>query len=160
MANSQFIGMTAPVNIADKEDIKDAHSKLLNPKNLYGWIVIGYKDANTIMLQAKGDGSVEDMVSKLEDGQVQYCILRLRESDKELVEDRRDGKSATKDIFINWLGPKVGRVERGKKQGHNPAVTEFFKPFHVELTALSRTNLNEKTIREKATPNSGSHQID
>jgi hypothetical protein len=90
-----------------------------------------------------------------------------------------------RDIFIGWIGPKVGIVQKGRKKAHVGEVKEllkvlplslcFFKltqtpthphppqkkqPFHAELFALRRTNFTESVVRENSAPGTGSHMID
>ena len=55
-------------------------------------MILGY-NGNTIVLQHKGTGGVDEMVSHLVDDQMQYCLIRLPEIEKDVSKiDRKDGK--------------------------------------------------------------------
>ncbi|PRP84120.1 hypothetical protein PROFUN_04111 [Planoprotostelium fungivorum] len=141
-------------------EIKKAQQKIYG--QLSGWIVLGYAGGDNIEVQATSDNSnVEELVSHLKDDQVQYALIRLVDTSKDVNKvDRQDGKTATKDIFIAWSGPSVRQIEKGKKASHAGSVATHLQPFHAELTAINRANFTESVVRDKASPLSGSHVID
>jgi len=150
----------AAVKFSDQE-IKAAKNDLLKPTNDSGWLLMGYTSPDTVGLQATGKGGVTELVGKLKDNEVQFCLIRLLEVEKDISKvNRQDGKAATKDIFITWIGPEVRQVEKGKKTSHAGTVAKFMQPFHAELMAVNKENFTETVVREKAAPLSGSHVID
>jgi len=147
--------------IDGQKDIRDAQESVLSPSSLSGWVLLGYSDANTVVLQAKGTGGVDELVKHIQEDQVQYAVIRLEEKDKDIANvNRQDGKKATRDIFITWLGPQIRTVERGKKSLHGSAVAKFMSPYHAEITAVNKAKFNEANVRDRAAALSGSHVID
>ncbi|ELR17747.1 RhoGAP domain containing protein [Acanthamoeba castellanii str. Neff] len=123
-----------------------------------GWLVVGYKDSATLELQGSGVGGVDELVRHLKDTEVQFALLRLPIISQEDVDPSKS--MISRDIFIGWIGPKVGIVQKGRKKAHVGEVKELLKPFHAELFALRRTNFTESVVRDKSGPISGSHMID
>lgn len=111
------------------------------------------------MVQAYGEGGVEDFVGHLQEDQIQYIVVRLLEKSK-AIQDRKDGKQVTRDVFIQWLGPDVRPVEKGKKQAHLGSVTKLLSPVHAEIVAINKKNINHDTVFDRSNPLSGSHVID
>ena len=50
-------------------------------------------------------GDVEDLKLQLEDDEIQYGLVRLGGIQG----------TGTRDVFICWIGPRVGIIEKGKK---------------------------------------------
>jgi len=147
---------------ADEKEIKAAKDTILTPLNASGFLVLGYSNPTTIVLQAKSTSSdVEQMVSHIKEDQIQYCLIRLEEKYKDIANvNRQDGKKATRDIFISWIGPEVRTIEKGKKNSHIQAVAKFLLPHHAEITAVNKKNFTEANVRDRAAALSGSHVID
>jgi len=62
-----------------------------------------------------------------------YFRFELQSGDRSLVQ--------TRDVFIQWVGPKVGTLERGKKKADLTAIQEVFKGYHFAVTVYSRRKL-------------------
>eukprot|EP00028_Trichosphaerium_sp_Am-I-7-wt_P002663 CAMPEP_0168529382 /NCGR_PEP_ID=MMETSP0405-20121227/13879_1 /TAXON_ID=498012 /ORGANISM="Trichosphaerium sp, Strain Am-I-7 wt" /LENGTH=147 /DNA_ID=CAMNT_0008553103 /DNA_START=82 /DNA_END=525 /DNA_ORIENTATION=+ len=122
------------------------------------WMILGY-NGKRIQVVAQGNTGVEDLVSRLGDDQVQYVLVRLPDKNEVIGADGEAVKTG-KDIFIQWTGPKVKVMERGKKRTHAGEVETFMKPVHASLTAVSKDNFNAPTILQKSHPKSGSHVLD
>eukprot|EP01114_Cavostelium_apophysatum_P012640 TRINITY_DN287_c0_g1_i1.p1 TRINITY_DN287_c0_g1~~TRINITY_DN287_c0_g1_i1.p1 ORF type:complete len:155 (-),score=53.28 TRINITY_DN287_c0_g1_i1:96-560(-) len=149
------------LKIDGKEAIIGAKNEMLTPTSSSGWIILGYTNPTTVALQSKGSGGVDEMVANIDEEQVQYCLVRLEERDKDIANvNRQDGKKPTRDIFVAWIGNKVRTIEKGKKSLHAAAVAQFLQPFHAELTAVNKDNFNEANVRDRAAALSGSHVID
>jgi hypothetical protein len=136
-----------------EEEFLKAIDELFVNTNLSGWIVLGYHKPNEIELQAKGRGSVDELLAHLYDDQIQYCLIRLSVPDQEL-------KISARDVFIEWNGPNVPQIEKGKKKSHLGEIKELLQPYHSELVAVSRERFNLETVLERSSPFSGSHVID
>ena len=61
--------------------------------------MLGYSNPTTIVLQGKGSGGVDEMVQHIKQNEVQYCLVRLVEKDKDIANvTRQDGKKVTKTL--------------------------------------------------------------
>eukprot|EP01100_Stratorugosa_tubuloviscum_P010827 TRINITY_DN470_c0_g4_i1.p1 TRINITY_DN470_c0_g4~~TRINITY_DN470_c0_g4_i1.p1 ORF type:complete len:650 (-),score=280.08 TRINITY_DN470_c0_g4_i1:242-2191(-) len=128
-------------------------NEILDRSSTSGWFIIGYKSSTTLELQHSGKGSVNELIQYLDDTQVQYAVIRIQELASK-------GFITPKDIFIAWTGPSVPRIEASKKRSHIAEITQLLKPFHVELSALSKQNFTLEIVIDRAGPLSGSHVID
>jgi len=134
------------VTVANPDLVAAAVGALLDKLNRQGFVLLHYSGGPThLSLQATGFGSAETLLPHLEDNQIQYALIRLPPS------------PVTKDVFLTWVGPKVSKIEQGKKSEHLADLKAVLGPAHSELTALTRVNFTEKKIRELADPSSGTH---
>jgi len=151
--NMKVSGSVA-ISFSNQEEFEEAKAQLLDPKTSGGWLTVGYSSPLTLVMQGHGDGGVEELLNSLDDSQIQYIMFRLSAPVDGVA------KNATKDVFINWIGPKVGGLEKGKKRLYVDTVQQMFKPYHCALEAVGRRTFNEKTIRERIGHYGGSHTID
>jgi len=136
--------------------IAAVRDRLLSSTSKAGWLVLSYEGKTHIALTAQGDSdNVDDWVTYLKDDDIQYVLMRLPKG--RLVEDL--GLTATKDVFITWTGPNVGRVARGMKKGDFADVSGHCQPHHVDVEAINKKNITNDNVRFK-TFGAGSHVID
>jgi len=139
------------VSVVDFNKIKSEVNRLFTPTATHGWVLVRYTAPTTIAFQESSDQNVNSLVSKLHDDQVQYALIRLSAS------LNPDGVS--KDVFLTWAGPKVGKIERGKKSEHLADVKSILGPSHIDLTALTKQNFTEAKLWELSDPSAGSHVL-
>eukprot|EP01092_Planopodium_desertum_P002290 TRINITY_DN13612_c0_g2_i1.p1 TRINITY_DN13612_c0_g2~~TRINITY_DN13612_c0_g2_i1.p1 ORF type:complete len:123 (+),score=2.85 TRINITY_DN13612_c0_g2_i1:81-449(+) len=114
-------------------------------------ILIGYKGKKTLIFKGQGE-TIPELVSALDDKSIEYALVRVPVS--------VDGHRTTRDVFINWIGPKVSMIEKGQKNSILAEVMAFMEPFHADLTAISKANFTFQTVVDRSKPLSGSHVID
>jgi len=61
-------------------------------------------------LQASGKGDVAELVSKLDDKQMQYILVRIPLNEKSTHIAQ---VSKSRDVFIAWIGPEVSTLAKG-----------------------------------------------
>eukprot|EP01132_Coremiostelium_polycephalum_P010059 gene10059-12331_t len=149
------------VSVVNRKQLDDAIAKYKREGNVNDWIIMGYSGPNAFEYKSEGTGTAS-MVSKLLDNEVAYILIRVQitESDPGFKEGVLDNKANLRDVFINWTGPSVGIIEKGKKKSHVGDAKALFQPFHSEITAVNRTHFNDATIKDRSAPLSGSHIID
>ncbi|EFA84798.1 hypothetical protein PPL_01791 [Heterostelium album PN500] len=150
------------MNIQNPQKIKEALEHYKRADNVSDWIVLGYTSPTTVELVATGSGGAATLSKQLDDSKVLYILVKEEydESDPGFKEGVIGNKANSKDIFIAWTGPKVGIIEKGKKKSHVGDAKACFQPFHAELTAVNSAHFNDRVIKDKANPLSGSHIID
>jgi len=117
-----------------------------------GWILVGYEDNSTLCVQATSEtDNIPELVNNLRDKEVQYAIVKLDIDGDEL--------NIQPNIFIRWVGPEVPHFERSKMKVHVGKVANYFRPFHAELSAISKQNFTREKII-KLMGSSGNHVID
>jgi len=139
----------AAVSVIDRKHIDTELAFLLDKNNLKGWILLRYQIANTIAFQASGRGSVDEALPLLEDNTIQYLLLRIPAS----------SESVPKDVFIQWIGPKVSKIQQAKTTEHLADLKTILRPAHVEITAFTKQGFTEEKVRALADPTAGTHII-
>jgi len=118
-------------------EFREALSKLC----LYdeGWMLLGYEDNSSLCIQATCEtDNIPELVNNLRDNEVQYVVLRLRQ-------EKGDG-SPHRHVFITWIGHDVNLVEKTQKKIHAGKVARTFRPFHAELSAISKQNFTRDRV--------------
>jgi len=138
------------ITVVDPANVEKAVASLLDKTTVLGWVAVKYVSGTQISLQAVGVGSgIPDLVKEFQENQIQYALIRLPPK----------GDAVTKDIFLTWVGPKVSKIEQGKKGEHLADLRELLGPAHSSLTALTKVNFTEEKIRELSDPAAGSHVL-
>jgi len=122
----------------DRYEIKNVMESSFQASAYSGWVLVGYtnKAGNQLALTGSSDGNLESLVEHLKDDQVQYAVVRISNDSAASMSGR------TKDIFISWIGPSVGTIEKGKKTAHLGDIQKVVQPFHITIHANSgRANL-------------------
>jgi len=139
------------ISCVELEKVQSVVAQLLHKTTLSGFIVLRYVSKDTVTLQTSQlSGGVDQLLPHLEENQVQYVLLRLQPT---------QATEVTKDIFINWMGPKVSKIEQGKKTEHLGDAKEILKPHHAQVTCLTKKGFTEERIRALADPTAGSHVL-
>jgi len=129
----------------------------MSPTSFSGFVVLNYTGPATLALAHQGSGGVSELVALLQDDQVQYCVVRVPLDRGSL---KKEGESQkTRDVFIQWSGPRVGQIEKGKKKAHVGAVQRSLPPTHATLFATSKRHFTEDEVIAKSDPLSGSHEL-
>jgi len=92
------------------------------------YAILKYDGKAKLILQKTGSGSMDEMAGELDDGEVQYVLLR--------VEGGRDQESkAVKFVFITWVGASVQSALSETRPRHDTSET---RPRHVRDTSETR----------------------
>ena len=109
------------------------------------YVVLGYNNASgAIRMQAGGEGGVTEMVTELRDDQIQYCLIRITYLE--------DGHTLTRDVFVQWNGPKVSAIQKGIKKAHCGEVKNVLCPTAIELLASNKANFTLETLLARSAP--------
>jgi len=150
------------VSLPDEKKVRDLIGQNFHINAKRYWILMNYKDPNTVVLAAHGAGPLSEVIPQLRDDQMQYLLIRLPLDDQ--AQHVAQGSEITvnkiRDVFVAWTGPKVGLIEKGKKKSHIGALQKLLSPSHAELQAVNRDHFTEENLKYKSDPKSGSHIID
>eukprot|EP01103_Thecamoeba_quadrilineata_P019864 TRINITY_DN8252_c0_g1_i1.p1 TRINITY_DN8252_c0_g1~~TRINITY_DN8252_c0_g1_i1.p1 ORF type:complete len:519 (+),score=105.47 TRINITY_DN8252_c0_g1_i1:39-1595(+) len=122
-----------------------------------GWLLIGYTGNNTLALQDQGK-NIAELVDQLKDNEIQYGLIMLQITTTNQSTGIKE--NSTRAVFVNWVGPNVTILQKGKKKTHIGALQKLMQPYHAELVAVSKERFTEATLKERSAPLSGSHVID
>jgi len=125
-------------NVSDPA-IADAYAEISGLRNPTNWVVLGYKDNNTIHVQGKGSGGVSEALGHLHEDQVQYGMFR--------VSFRADDDTErTKYVLFAYAGPKASILKKGKMSVHKASIKSIFKDFALELQTDNIDDLSEDNV--------------
>jgi len=138
-----------------KDELREAQAALFNVNSQSGWLLINYVGPNVVHFAAGGEGDVDEIKQHLQDDQIQYGLIRLGN-----IQEKGTLKVTLRDVFVTWIGPSVGIIEKGKKSSFLGDVQAYLQPFHADLTVLNKRNFNRDNALDRSNPLSGSHVID
>jgi hypothetical protein len=144
--------VSMPLKLDNEPELREARAALFNVNSVSGWLLLNYVGPSTVHFTAGGENL--DVAARFEDNQVQYALVRT------VVQDKGTVKTAIRDIFVTWIGPGVGTVEKGNKAAFLAEAQSYLQPFHAEVTVINRNHFNAQTLAEKSHPLSPSHVID
>lgn len=90
------------------------------------WLLLNYVGFTTVHFTAGGSDSVEELRPHLQDEEIQYALVRLPLPD-----------GSTRDVFVQFTGPGVGIIEKGKKTAHLGDVQALLQPFHKDVSVTN-----------------------
>jgi hypothetical protein len=139
-----------------EEEFTQVIEELFNKNSYDGWLIMGFVAGKSteIELQNKGRGTIAEMIEHLKDDEMQFILIRLT------LPEMKGGAVSTRDVFIEWNGPDVAAIDKGKKKSLVGEIKELLQPYHAELTAISKQNFNLEVVLDRSAPFSGSHVID
>ena len=112
--------------------------------------VFGYEGKSKIVVKSCSTGNAFDCVEDLDDAAVSYVILRITGT--------RDQESKTvKFVFIVYVGPSVGGMQRGRVGGHKGDVKELVGQSHIDIQTDDKDELSEAAITAKLKKASGAN---
>lgn len=125
-----------PTAAAGADDNMSHAARVTEVKSDYSeldWVVFDFdKAAKKVNFGAWGGGGLEEMCEYIDDGKVQYGLLRLLE----------EGRRRVKFVFLVWLGPSSGVITKARSQTHKAAIMADIGQFHLELISENRDELS------------------
>jgi hypothetical protein len=145
-----------PLKLDNESELREAQAALFNVNSQNGWLLLNYVGPSTVHFAAGGElSTLEDLSNQFEDDQIQYALVRIGG-----IQEKGTLKTTMRDIFICWIGPGVGIIEKGKKTAFLGDAQAFLQPFHADVTVLNRNNFTFDSLIDRSHPLSGSHVID
>jgi hypothetical protein len=143
------------LKLDNEADLREAQAALFNVNSTSGWALLNYVGPSTVHFAAGGDGGPEDMAAQFEDDQIQYGLIRLGG-----IQEKGTLRTVTRDVFVVFIGPGVGIIEKGKKTMYLGDAQAYLQPFHAAVTVLNRDHFNFDTLLDRSHPLSGNPVID
>ena len=142
--------MTSRLDTSDPA-LKEIVAKVRSDTDPASWCVLGYEGKAKIILKNSGSGSFMGAMEELEDGAVNYCLLR--------VEGGRDQESkSVKFVSVVWVGPSVGGMQKGRVGAHKADILEPILGWTVvDMQVDDMDDLTEAKITEMLKKASGAN---
>ncbi|CCV00547.1 unnamed protein product [Malassezia sympodialis ATCC 42132] len=136
--------MSLQVNLSSPA-IRSAYEKVLD--GVYDYLVLSYKKlSNDLDVSASGKGTLDDLSEEFSDGKIQYALARVVDPNTKLP----------KFVLINWCGDGVPESRKGLFPSHSATVADFFKVYHVSISARTDLDVTPDAILRKVKDSSGS----
>jgi hypothetical protein len=142
--NKDRTAALSSVKFDNPEDFNKLMDDRFGKGPIASYVVLGYNANGSIRMQAGGEGSVTEMICHLRDDEIQYCLIRISYLE--------DGHSLTRDVFVQWNGPKVSAIQKGIKKAHCGEVKNALCPTAIEILASSKSNFTLDTLVARSAP--------
>lgn len=125
----------------DAPEIAAAYEAVRSDKDETNWLLISYAapTGNALTLSATGNGGLEEMVTSLDDGQVQYGYVRV-----EYANDKES--SRVKFGLVVWIGESTKVMRKARVSVESGDVKRVLSHHSIAVTASDRSELEEKDI--------------
>ncbi|EFA83737.1 putative actin binding protein [Heterostelium album PN500] len=134
----------------DEQAIKSAIADLRSDKNDTDWVLLSFEDSKSkkVKLLATGNGGVASLSEQLADNIVGFALVRKI--------DVIDNSETVKYAFIQWIGDKVGILQKAFVSIATSHVKTLFTPFHVDFQISSLSEISDSIVQTKISETSGS----
>lgn len=129
------------VKMTDPEGIKAIADKIRNDNEKENYLVLKYKDKDTIETVDSGEGVYESFSKYFEEDQVVYVMWRCIAGDAQ--------SARPKFVFLHWVGPKTKALWKVTAMTHADSVKKHLGYFHVSIQGANAQEINVDTIKEK-----------
>ncbi|KAI3317810.1 actin depolymerizing protein [Xylariaceae sp. AK1471] len=126
---------------ADSPEILAAYDAVRSDKDETNWLLISYASAvgDKLALSATGSGGLEELASRLDDGQAQYGYVR--------VEYANDTESKRiKFVLVIWIGDKTKVMRKARVGFESGAVKKVFAHHSIQVNASDKRDLEERDV--------------
>jgi len=143
----------------DTSDAKlaPAFASIKDFKSSTNWLAYGLVGkTNKLELVGTGEGGLSEMTGVLAEDRVIFCLLRVIGADVQAnVTSNRE-----KFVYISWIGPKVGVMQRAKVGMQSKAVQAYFVgvSLAISVDASSEADLTLEALSKRLLACGGAHK--
>lgn len=125
----------------DAPEVAAAYDAVRSDKDDTNWLLISYAAAtgNKLSLTKTGTGGLSELVSELDDGQVQYGYVRV-----EYANDKESTR--VKFALIVWIGDNTKVMRKARVSIESGDVKRVLSHHSVAVTTSDRSELDEKDL--------------
>lgn len=138
----------------EEEGISEALNQLRASDSALNWVLLGYKDKQSIEMLNAGEGGLDELAEELADDQIRFAVLE--------VQVTGDEYNPIKFVLITWIGTKVPPgLAKARAAGHRQEVLNFVQQsvaIAAEVQPSTRDQLNSKDISGKITRVASTYQ--
>ncbi|KAI0135875.1 actin depolymerizing protein [Daldinia grandis] len=125
----------------DSPNVLAAYDAVRSDKDATNWLLLSYASTvgDKLVLSGTGSGGLSEVVSKLDDSQVNYAYVR--------VEYNNDSESKrVKFVLIVWIGEGVKVMRKARVSIESSHVKKVLSHHSITVDARDRGDLDEKDI--------------
>eukprot|EP01119_Soliformovum_irregulare_P012379 TRINITY_DN3211_c0_g1_i1.p1 TRINITY_DN3211_c0_g1~~TRINITY_DN3211_c0_g1_i1.p1 ORF type:complete len:136 (+),score=49.58 TRINITY_DN3211_c0_g1_i1:95-502(+) len=126
--------------MADVTDpnIAEAYKAVRNDADETNWLVVGYETNKKLVLQAKGSGGMDELVSNLKEDSCNFAYTKVVSKDEETTR--------AKFVFITWIGENASVMRKGNMSVHVANIKSVIRDYTLELKASEKSDLSDDAI--------------
>lgn len=111
------------------------------------YLLYAYSGTKIVKRRALGSGGLAALKSHLEDGNVNYGLVAYPAAALSKLVGRPVNQNVY--VFLTWFPPDISPMVRGTVASHKNAIHAIFAPFHVEVLAESRDDIDDAKITKR-----------
>ncbi|KAF4980429.1 hypothetical protein FZEAL_3545 [Fusarium zealandicum] len=125
----------------DAPEVAAAYDAVRSDKEEANWLLISYAGAvgNKLTLTKTGSGGLAELVSELDDGQVQYGYVRV-----EYANDKESTR--VKFALVVWIGDNTKVMRKARVSIESGDVKRALSHHSIAVTTSDRTELDERDV--------------
>jgi hypothetical protein len=137
------------VSFPNVDELKAQLKSVRSADSSDDWILFTYESSNSnaIVFLGKGNGGAAELASHLKDDIVAYGLVRKI--------DQIDESKTVKYCYIHWTGETIPRMQKARIGTHRGAMSEFFAPFHVDLSITRQDEISDEIVENLIKSTSG-----
>ena len=136
--------------LINAEEVQKIIASIRDENNETNWVLIGYENPKSqkLVLVGSGNGGVEEMKGNFTDDRIFFGLVREF--------DQIDDSKTVKFAFIEWIGDKSSRLQKGRVTMQLTAIQNIFGQFHVSHMCSKQDEISEDIVINKIKSASGS----
>ncbi|XP_041455207.1 coactosin-like protein [Lytechinus variegatus] len=127
------------MSFVDGEAVKEGYEKVRRDDKKETWMLLKYEEKQ-IVLCGTGIG-YDEFLEQLGDDDRAYGYIRVETGD--------EMSKRAKFVFVTWIGPNVGALNRAKVSTDKGSVKRIISDFAIEVLADEKAELKLDSIRSK-----------
>lgn len=141
--------MSRKEKVSVPDEVNAAIASLRASKSASAYVVVGYKNKNTLEVVAQGEGGLDDArdAGLFPEGKCRYALFK-KQHQVELA-------TTVKFAFVDWTPTSIRPLRKGLLSAHKGQVKSAFSPHHVSLECSGAGELLDSALLEKIGFSSG-----
>jgi len=139
---------SASIGFVDEEAFRQAMRTFRNDKENQDWILVSYAKKDTLSLIGTGSGGIDELLTRVEEDNVNFGLVR--------VIDIIDKSRTVKFMYIKWQPESVKPMKKAEIGTRKGAIDAIFAPYHVDIHASQKKDVNQEIIMNLVMSASGS----
>jgi len=121
----------------DETQFVDAVKTVKNSKDI-NWTLASYSKKDTLSLIGSGGGGLTELLTKLEEDNVNFGLIR--------VSITRDNHPETRFVYLKWQPDSVKPMKKAEINTRSSAIAALFAPFHADFHIAKKEEISDQII--------------
>jgi len=132
---------SSAVVFLEEDSIREGIKAVRDNNDPTDWVLLTYEgNSNKVKLAGRGSGGVDEVLSRLNESEIFYGLLRTT--------DTVDNTVAVKFVLILWVGEKVPFARKARITTNKGEVLGFIGQYHVDVNCSNLSEISPEIIRD------------